>query len=257
MRIELSQETYLRLGKHVIGFETPDNVICRLLDFYESRTVTEKPELVFIPSEDEFRQCLINQKQAWKVFQYADGRVSTEEWSAQQFGEHSNLKSNIWSGALRGWKNKGIVRLTLTTEKPDIESFRFLKHEGEVDMVELRVGKLVKEHIDAIIGLCSQTADHLELLKNLDWCKEHFGISFPLIMISTEASKNYHERYWVKEYTINGQAYRFCSQFGGSNAVGTKTLSEYHGEKFLAYLKSFKLLKPAYTDKQIRFIVKS
>ncbi|MEF1306260.1 hypothetical protein QTO17_30805, partial [Vibrio owensii] len=61
----------------------------------------------------------------------------------------------------------------------------------------------------------------------------------------------------VKEYSINGQSYRFCSQFGGNNAVGTKTLSEYHGEKFLAYLKSFKLLKPAYTDKQVRFIVKS
>lgn len=257
MQIELSQATYHRLGKHVIGFESPDKVISRLLDFYDSRTVTDKPELIFIPSEDEFRQCLINQRQAWKIFQYVDGRISTEEWTAQQFGIHSNLKANIWSGALRGWKNKGIVKLTLTTNKPAGETFDVSTHAEDMNILEMRVGKLVKEHIDAIIEFCTKTTSHLDLLKEIGWCKENLGISFPLILSSHEASKKHHERYWVKKYTINEQSYRFCSQFGGNNAVGNKTLSEHQGEKFLAYLTAFKLLKPHYTDKKIIFIVKN
>lgn len=256
MKIELSRETYNRLGKHVVGFESPESVISRLLDFYESRTTTDKPQLVFIPSEEEFKACLVNQKQAWKIFQFIDGRESIEEWSAQQFGLHSNLMANIWSGALRGWKNKGIVRLTLMTEKPD-KNPELLSNEKDVDMLEIRIGKLVKEHVDVIIDFCAKTPSHLELLKDIDWCKERFGLSFPLVLSSHEASKNYHERYWVREYSVNGQSYRFCSQFGGNSAVGTQTLSEYHGEKFLAYLNRFKLLKPVYANKKIKFIVKS
>lgn len=255
MKIEISEELYERLGRHVNGFETPADVITRILDQYELRNTEKRPDLVFEPDEEGFKKELLSKKQAWKIFEFDDGRKQIEEWSANQFNENSNLRGNIWSGALRDWKNKGIKQLTLTTVDPRDEGHAM--HTNSSDTIELQVGKLVKHHIDSIVEYCNRNAEHVNLLANKEWCTYHLGISFPLIMLSNQVqSDGVHVRYWIPEYTIQGQQYRFCSQFGGNNAIGTKTLSEYHGEKFLQYLKNYGLILQTYAQHKIRFIVR-
>ena len=41
---------------------------------------------------------------------YFDGDTSDGTWPPSRFTEQSNLRANIWSGYLRGWKDKGIVK---------------------------------------------------------------------------------------------------------------------------------------------------
>lgn len=255
MKIEISEKLYDRLGKHVKGFETPEEVIMRILDHYESRNSEKRPELVFEPDEEGFKSELLRKKMAWKIFEFADGSKQIEEWAANQFNENSNLRANIWSGALRDWKNKGIKQLTLTTE--DTRKEEGAMQISHSDTIEIQVGKLVKHHIDKIVEYCNSKVEHVHLLTSKEWCTDHLGISFPLIMLANQVrEEDLHVRYWIPEYTISGQQYRFCSQFGGNNAVGTKTLSEYHGDKFLQYLKRYGLILPHYEQRKVQFIVR-
>ena len=77
--IKISNELYQRLGVHAKGFDTPANVIERILDFYEEKmgvdskveikTETNVPtslEIVFYPSSvQDFQQELIKTKKAF------------------------------------------------------------------------------------------------------------------------------------------------------------------------------------------------
>ena len=69
-----------------------------------------RPLLLFLPDEETFKNNLLKKKQAnWMIF-YADGREENGFWDAGNFMESSNLRSNIWSGYLRNWKNRGIIK---------------------------------------------------------------------------------------------------------------------------------------------------
>lgn len=112
-QIEVSGDTYERLGKLVIGFDSPENVINRLLDMAEGKP-EKKPELQFTPAnEDEFKAQLLETKQAELTIYKSDGSRELVYWSAHRFTPDSNLRSNLWSGYLRGWQNKGIVKAEL------------------------------------------------------------------------------------------------------------------------------------------------
>lgn len=113
-KIEISNETYERLGKLVIGFDSPENVISRLLDQAEGKTI-QKPELFFEPkNEDEFKARLLETKEAEITLYKNDGSREILHWNAHRFKPESNLRANLWSGQLRGWPEKGIVKAELT-----------------------------------------------------------------------------------------------------------------------------------------------
>lgn len=251
MNIDITEELHQRLGAHAVGFETPEEVIVRLLDHFEAKSNISKPILKLSPSEAEIKHNLVKQKTVWKELHFNDGSIKVEEWVATQFKETSNLKSNIWSGPLRDWKNKSISKLILSTEKPNTKS------NSDDGIIEIQIGKFIKVHIDDIIHRCVYDSRYLSQLTDAKWCHEHLCISFPLLMRSERIKeKGLHARYWTAMHKIKMHSYRFCSQFGGGTLIGDKTLSEQHGTKFMAHLKEYGLLLSEFQDKDIKFIVK-
>jgi hypothetical protein len=108
--IEISEKTYSRLSELAIGFDTPAAVIERLLDQATGKPET-KPELLFYPTDEEtFKLQLLKNKEAEIVTYRNDGSREINHWKANRFSPTSSLKGNIWSGPLRGWKEKGIVK---------------------------------------------------------------------------------------------------------------------------------------------------
>ncbi|WCG82475.1 hypothetical protein [Pectobacterium sp. A5351] len=115
--IEISQETFDRLAKYATGFDTPENVINRLLDTQEVE-LSQRPELTFKPeSEELFKQELIRIKHAKVELYKADGTKEEGEWNARTINQTSSLRSNLWSGYLRNWKEKGIIRAVFTIKE--------------------------------------------------------------------------------------------------------------------------------------------
>lgn len=112
--IELANSTYSRLEKLAEGFDTPESVIIRLLDGAEGKSEV-KPTLSFRPTnENEFKLKLIQTRQAEVVIYKNDGSREVVRWNANRLSESSNLRGNLWSGFLRGWKNNGINRVELS-----------------------------------------------------------------------------------------------------------------------------------------------
>lgn len=117
--LRLPMSLYKRLELHAEGFDTPANVIEKLLNEYEGVASNEtkidktiaKPEVIFYPNEEEFKSSLIKNKEALRVIYYADGSIDKKQWVASRFSIDSNLRSNIWSGPLRGWRDQGIIKV--------------------------------------------------------------------------------------------------------------------------------------------------
>jgi hypothetical protein len=113
MKIEITLETFQRLERLAVGFDNPEAVIKRLLDQKDGKKEA-KPELAFSPSdEDEFKSQLIQQKEAEVVLYKTDNTREVNTWKANRFTSNSSLRGNIWSGPLRGWKDKGIIKAEL------------------------------------------------------------------------------------------------------------------------------------------------
>ena len=116
--IRIPESLYQRLSAHAEGFDTPANVIEKLLNQIEGTPPSagstgsnepHRPELHFFPSEDTFRKGLIEGKTGQVVLHFADGGKRDKPWHPSRFTERSNLRANIWSGLLRGWEEKQIV----------------------------------------------------------------------------------------------------------------------------------------------------
>lgn len=124
--IRISTDLYKRLESHAKGFDTPAGVLERALNVYEGKpeyqkdatnlTRMPKPTLSFHPDEESFKQSLINRKMATVVLHHGNGESEERTWDASRFSEKSNLRGNIWSGFLRGWKDQNIVRAEFRTE---------------------------------------------------------------------------------------------------------------------------------------------
>lgn len=69
-------------------------------------------ELEFVPNEMEFRKNLLEKHIAKRIIYYEDGKQEEKEWKASKFNESSNLRNNIFTGPLRNWKKKGIIKAT-------------------------------------------------------------------------------------------------------------------------------------------------
>lgn len=114
-----------------MGFDSPSAVIERLLDFYESKPEKNyptpqvvrlrKPELIFYPSEDEFKENLLEQKRALVSLHKSNGTREIVEWKATRFSSNSSLRGNLWSGLLRNWETKGIIKAELSVNMNDLE----------------------------------------------------------------------------------------------------------------------------------------
>lgn len=134
-QVSIPLALYKRLESHAKGFDTPAIVLERLLDYYEKNSgetsstqavytpevSTVDLELVFLPNdEEEFKSQLLESRKAWICLHYLNGDKRVKTWNIKEFGPTSNLRGNLFSGYLRGWRNKGVYRAEVAI---DIEAF--------------------------------------------------------------------------------------------------------------------------------------
>ena len=120
--IELSNDTYDRLAQHATGFESPECVINRILDIIEVEP-GQKPSLSFYPEdEEEFKKQLIEMRRAHVSLRFADGSEELGIWNVRAFNQGSNLRANLWSGYLRGWKERGIISASFRIDTKSTDS---------------------------------------------------------------------------------------------------------------------------------------
>lgn len=132
--IRISKDLYQRLEVHASGFDTPSNVIERLLNEYEgviepsaisenSSDIEPATSLVIfydLGSEEKFKEKLLIIKKAHIKLYYTNGVTELKEWNASRFKESSRLDTNLRSGYLRGWKVRGIFKAELMFKQSDI-----------------------------------------------------------------------------------------------------------------------------------------
>ena len=129
--IRIPRALFERLGVHAEGFETPASVIERLLNYYEDKEGTADPvsielvkeapedlEIIYYPeSEENFKQEFLKTRFAYVRLHKVDGTTELKEWRARKFQPNSSVKGNLHSGYLRGWKDKGIYKAEVSTDK--------------------------------------------------------------------------------------------------------------------------------------------
>ncbi len=122
--IRISDQLYKRLEAHTVGFDTPSNVIERILDAYEGVTkadntstsaeqtiASDKLQITYQPATEEaFKEKFLETKKAYIKIFYTDGEIETKEWNSPRFVESSKVSGNLRSGYLRNWKEKGIFK---------------------------------------------------------------------------------------------------------------------------------------------------
>lgn len=126
--IRIPNDLYRRLEAHTIGFDTPSNVIERILDVYEGVASIEKPvdcnelitptnklEILYHPATEEaFKALFIKTKKAFVKIFYTNGNEEIKEWNSPNFVSTSSVAGNLRSGYLRGWKDKGIYKAEIS-----------------------------------------------------------------------------------------------------------------------------------------------
>ena len=128
--IKISDDLYKRLENYAEGFDTPAAVIERVLNIHEGKSpsdddnldhaIAAKPKVIFHPSDEkEFLRRLVENGSAYVRVLKRDGSLDTSEWHASRMTLDSNLRANIWSGRLRDWKEKGIVKAEFAIDRGD------------------------------------------------------------------------------------------------------------------------------------------
>ncbi len=132
--IRISSNLYQRLATHAKGFETPSNVIEQLLNFYEEQkgvnsvAILKGPdrtpsslEIIYYPDgEENFKKVFLKTKKAYILIHKIDGSTELKEWNVYNFGVDSSVSGNLRGGRLRGWKDKGIFKAEISTNKNDL-----------------------------------------------------------------------------------------------------------------------------------------
>ena len=133
--IRISDELYKKLESHAKGFDTPANVIEKLLVYYEktgldkalNKNKNEKTstadslEIVNFPTDEKaFKNALLIKKRAFIKLHKTDGSTQIREWNAANFTRSSILSTNLRSGFLRDWSKKGIYKAVLSLNREDI-----------------------------------------------------------------------------------------------------------------------------------------
>lgn len=132
--IRISSNLYQRLAMHAKGFETPSSVIEQLLNFYEEQKginsvvklkgpdiTPSSLEIIYYPHDEEnFKKVFLKTKKAYILIHKIDGSTELKEWNAYHFGPEASVNGNLRSGRLRGWKDKGIFKAEISTNKNDL-----------------------------------------------------------------------------------------------------------------------------------------
>lgn len=140
VNVPIDLSLYNDLAKIVEGFESPEDVIRRLLTFYvknssqipaamPSKIPVVEPvrsfqlDVVFCPADEgEFKRLLVEKKLAWVKLFMVDGTTETKKWRANSFTNKSDVMGNLRSGYLRHWREKGICKAEIVINPSDLSS---------------------------------------------------------------------------------------------------------------------------------------
>ncbi len=137
--IRISDELYNRLGAHASGFDTPSNVIERVLDAFDGANLNalnkgfpainqeihpaKTLEVIYYSgSEEDFKEKLLKCKKAYIKLYYTNDIIEVKEWKASKFSASSSVDGNLRSGYLRGWKKRGIYKAELAVNRDELHS---------------------------------------------------------------------------------------------------------------------------------------
>ena len=135
--IRISDELYNRLEAHASGFDTPSNVIEKVLDAFDGTNLSspnkncsvinqeilpaKNLEIIYpVGSEEDFKQELLKYKKAHIKLYYTNDITEIKEWKALNFSASSRVDGNLRSGYLRGWKKRGIYKAELEVNHNEI-----------------------------------------------------------------------------------------------------------------------------------------
>ncbi len=136
--IRIPESLFIRLAAYAVGFDTPANVIEKVLDYYETKNADLKSDpasqdhgidmisasnlkVQFHPKDPgEFKKHLLQNKCAYLKLHKTDGSIEFRKWNANKLTEKSDLNANLRSGYLRGWQRKGIICAEIAINKADI-----------------------------------------------------------------------------------------------------------------------------------------
>jgi hypothetical protein len=189
MMIEITEKTYSRLSLLVQGFDTPDAVINRLIDNYTNQP-EKKPTIQFIPEDERvFKSNLLATNIAEVCLYYDNGTRLVLTWNAKKLNENSNLRGNIWSGFLRGWKAKKIVRAKFETLRvnqniPELK----LAHALNLTCKEAAIVKPITHREDKDTYLVSFENEDMSILNKITGHKlnSDLNIYLPSILLELE-----------------------------------------------------------------------
>ena len=111
----------------------------------------------------------------------------------------------------------------------------YINQPKEGNSIKVKIGEFIQEHLENIRQYCGQKPEELQNLMDRKYTKEMLGLeaTYPFLKLESEADP---KRYWSKILKINGQKYKACSQFGGSDIKNGQTRSEREGLQFLSYI---------------------
>ncbi|SMM97796.1 hypothetical protein SPONL_1442 [uncultured Candidatus Thioglobus sp.] len=95
----------------------------------------------------------------------------------------------------------------------------------------MKIGKLVKTHIEKINLFCENEESAFKELLNPEYCKDTFGINYPFYEEVNLIDDKLHRRYYTTTYTVRGKAVRITNHW----------FPEHH-DSFLKYLLSKKII---------------
>jgi hypothetical protein len=121
--IDISDETEKKLTAIMRGFDSYNDLIKFLINFYEYELgldsyIEPSTSLIieFLPENDEkiFKERLLKEKRAYVHLLLTNGITEIKEWNANKLTESSNIVGNLRSGPLRDWKKRGIVKAMIS-----------------------------------------------------------------------------------------------------------------------------------------------
>lgn len=158
-----------------------------------------------------------------------------------------------------GFNDKQLFSTLKTKAKTYLKAINN-KGDRQMNTIKIKVGAFLQEHAQNIIDMCHNNLDEFLKLQDIEYTRTTFGLSpkYPLLKkLENIKDDGHYNRFYAKDYMVDNEAYRFCSQFGGSHIINGQSASEYHGNKILEYLKLNDLLLDKFKDKEIIFIVGS
>lgn len=137
--IQITEDLFNRLAHQSVRFETPVDVIEKILTFYENEhgntsspepaepapttrlELPEKLDIIYYPGDEKsFKELFLQTDSAYVLLYFKDGKRVLKEWIRSNFTQDSSVNGNLRSGYLRRWRDKGIIKAEVSTKKEDL-----------------------------------------------------------------------------------------------------------------------------------------